>query len=165
MKQHIGIDNGVSGSVTFLCVGLPVVYTPTPTKNELSYTKAKKNITRVDFSALRALFAANVTSDCMAVIERPMVNPGRFAATLSAMRCLEATLIVLEEFGVAYQYIDSRQWQKDMLPSGLEGPELKSASLDIGRRLFPSMSERLAAVKAKDCDSLLMAEWARRKGL
>ena len=51
--------------------------------------------------------------------------------------------------------------QKDMLPKGCKGEELKKASLDIGNRLFPSFK----TVKHPDRDGLLIAEWARRKGL
>ena len=46
-----------------------------------------------------------------------------------------------------------------MLPSGLKGQELKKASKEIGLMLFPN------AQKMADYDSLLMAEWARRKNL
>jgi hypothetical protein len=58
-------------------------------------------------------------------------------------------------------YCDSKDWQKDMLPRGCKKEELKTASLDIGKRLFPSIDWK----GFKDADSLLMAEWARRKGL
>jgi len=48
-----------------------------------------------------------------------------------------------------------------MLPHGVKGPaELKKASADIGKRLFPGQTE--AIDKHKDADGLLMAEWARR---
>ena len=59
-------------------------------------------------------------------------------------------------------YVDSKEWQKVMLPKGVKGSEeLKKSSLDIGNRLFPQFEEN----KHKDRDSLLMAEWARRNNL
>ena len=97
-------------------------------------------------------------------LERPMVNPGRFQATASALRAMEATLIVLEMFKLPLQYVDSKQWQKALLPSGIKGPaELKKASMDIGCRMFPHLSEIIK--KQGDADGLLIAEWARRSQL
>ena len=52
----------------------------------------------------------------MASIERPMVNPKRFEATVSALRALEATLIVLESLNIGKEYCDSKGWQKALLP-------------------------------------------------
>jgi len=86
-----------------------------------------------------------------------MVNPGRFQASISAMRALEATLNVLEFLELPHQYIDSKEWQKVMLPSGLKGADqMKKASQSIGKRLFPSIT------CTPDADGLLIAEWARR---
>lgn len=167
-KLVLGIDNGISGSISVLREDRPPFWAPTPIKNELSYTKAKKFINRVDAPRLQNMLSDTIglfSGAKIAIIERPMVNPTRYVATLSAIRALEATLIVLELLGIPYQYADSRSWQKEMLPSGLEGPELKIASLDVGKRLFPGLTETLKIGRAKDCDSLLMAEWARRKNL
>ncbi|MHC4574386.1 MAG: hypothetical protein ACYS76_09695 [Planctomycetota bacterium] len=50
-----------------------------------------------------------------------------------------------------------------MLPKGCKKEELKKASIDIGCRLFPYHKEQI--IKHKDADSLLIAEWARRKNL
>jgi hypothetical protein len=95
----------------------------------------------------------------IAYIERPMVNPTRFQATASALRALEATLIILEELKIPYIYVDSKEWQKDLLPKELKGEELKEASLNIGKRLFP----KIDFTGFKDADGLLIAEWGRRK--
>ena len=92
-------------------------------------------------------------------IERPMVNPMRFAATLSAMRALEATVIFFEGRKIPYSYIDSKEWQKVMLPEGLKGSdELKEASDSICRRLFPDVE-----VCKGGGDSLLIAKYMRDK--
>lgn len=89
-----------------------------------------------------------------------MVNPGRFLATASALRACEATLIVIESLKIPYQWIDSKEWQKALLPSGLKGPQLKKASKEIGLRLFPNIQ-----LKHEDYDGLLIAEYARRQQL
>jgi len=158
VRAYLGVDNGVTGSLGFVGDGL-TRWLPMPVRKELSYTKSKKFITRVDVEKLRLEIAVHKGRDILALIERPMVNPGRFTATLSAMRCLEATLIVLEDLKVSYQYVDSREWQKVMLPSGLQGDELKKASLEVGRRLWPSINFK------PDADAMLMARWAQVRNL
>lgn len=167
MKYYIGIDNGVSGSICFLSQdGTTVDLLHMPVKKEQSYTKTKKNVSRIDHVRLNQIFESELVRFdstptqyiCKVVLERPMVNPGRFQATSSALRALEATLVILEQWGLPIQYVDSKQWQKVLLPSGLKGPELKKASLDIGNRLFPSLKD----FKHPDRDGLLIAEYARR---
>jgi len=158
---YIGIDNGTSGSIAILDGLHDAVFLPTPTISEQSYTKAKKTITRVDSMKLMVLL--ELFPGAMVILERPMINPGRFAASMSAMRALEATLIVIESLGLARMYVDSKQWQRELLPKGVTGPELKKASVDIGCRLFPSLAEVIR--KHGDADGLLIAEYWRRKDL
>lgn len=160
-KVYIGIDNGVSGAVGIIH-GSYYSLVPMPTKSEQSYTKAKQLITRVDFDELGSLLKDYEHNDVLAILERPMVNPGRFKATNSALRCLEAVLICVELFGFPRMYVDSKEWQKMLLPAGLQKDELKKASADIGKRLFPKIQ---LSSKLKDADALLIAEWARRKAL
>lgn len=165
---YIGFDNGVTNNGIGVIdqSGKAKLY-PLPVKRELSYTKEAKHITRVDVEGLK-LFADRVldtdfpehTGEIHVGLERPMVNSTRFNASLSAIRALEATLIFLEEHGWSYEYIDSKEWQKVLLPKGIKGSdELKKASLDIGKRLFPTLSIK------KDADGLLIAEFLRRKNL
>lgn len=165
---YLGIDNGVSGSLGFVTDhSSDMLFMPV--RSELSYTKAVRHITRIDWRELRnslvlVLGEALSSRRVKVFLERPMVNPGRFQATSSALRALEATLIVLEALKLPLQYVDSKQWQKVMLPSGLKGPEqLKKASADIGCRLFPHLSGAIG--KQKDADGILIAEWARREKL
>lgn len=168
-RIYIGVDNGTTGSIA--CIGDCVTqYVETPILKEQSYTKARKIISRVDHLALKTwLMNLSATarvgaSDMVAVIERPMINPMRFQASISAARSLEATLCIFEDFSIPHMYADSRDWQKVMLPKGLKGaPELKQASMDIGLRLFPDQEKVIK--KHKDADALLIAEWARRAQL
>ena len=152
---YIGIDNGVTGSIGIVYDESSEFY-HTPVKNELSYTKAKKWIDRIDSVMLKKMLEGHNVK--MVALERPMVDPRKFAATQSAMRALEATLVVIEDLKYPYKYIDSKEWQKEMLPSGLKGTELKKASLDIGKRLFPRHAEFFKA----DADGILIAEYLRR---
>jgi len=163
-KIFVGIDNGTTGAIGIVSDDSNIVkWFPTPIKTELSYTKEKQNISRIDFPKLIKLLSQEVLSygvPVRVVMERPRVNPGQFRTTMSAMRSLEATLIALEELRIPFSYIDSKQWQKELLPSGLKGPELKSASKDIGKRLFPQVD-----FGKSDCDGILIAEFARRHQL
>lgn len=170
-KIYIGIDNGTTGTIGVTGEGWIPVMVETPVVKEQSYTKAKNEITRIDHRALRLWLMENVLkkqgfipSDILAVIERPMINPMRFKASISAARSLESTLCVMEDFGIPLMYVDSKAWQRKMLPEGCKGTdELKKASKDIGCRLFPGLSDTIT--KHKDADGLLIAEWARREGL
>jgi len=165
MRAYIGIDNGVSGSLALIIPGF-TGFKPMPSNKEQSYTKAKAQITRVDWRRLDITLATwcHYGDESIRVfIERPFVNPKGFKATVSALRCLEATLISIEKARLSYEYVDSRQWQKVLLPKGCKGLDLKTASRDIGCRLFPEHS--VAIKEHKDADSLLIAEWARREGL
>jgi hypothetical protein len=160
-RIYIGIDNGCSGSVAILNKELTICrYVETPSKKEQSYTKTKQMISRIDYVALKDMLIT-YKDNAIAIIERPLVNPGMFKATISAVRALEATLIVVEELGIAVQYIDSREWQRALLPQGTKGStELKRASRDIGCRLFPQHAGIIN--KHKDADGLLIAEYWRR---
>lgn len=165
MKGYIAIDNGVSGSIGIIDgLDRPSFFT-TPIVKELNYTRAKQWINRLDVTEftliLNNLKDQTWTRDWVVLLERPMVNPMRFKASVSAVRCLEATITVLESLGLPKPsyYVDSKEWQKVMLPRGITGSdELKKASLDVGRRLFPTLAMHFK----KDADSILMAEWARR---
>lgn len=163
MNIYIGFDNGVTNN------GIGVVTADNradlislPTRRELSYTKEAKHITRIDFSALCAVFdslkARYLGGQFMVGLERPMINSTRFNASLSAVRALEATLIAVEQFQFRYEYIDSKEWQKMLLPKNIKGSDdLKAASLDIGKRMFPHLNIK------KDADGLLIAEYMRRQ--
>ena len=155
MKAYIGIDNGVSGTIAILTDN-ETIFVKTPVKKEQDYTKAKKIITRVDVSALKELLSP-FADDAFILLERPLVNPNRFAATSSALRCHEAELTVIEMLGIPFQFIDSKEWQKALLPKGCD--DTKKASLDIGTRLFPQFRE----FKHPDRDALLIAEYAKRR--
>ena len=158
MKTYIGIDNGITRSISSISDS-GVTFQKTPVLSTLDYTKKKKNITRVNFAKMVELLKSfSNNGDCLVILERPLVNPSRFLATSSALRCHEATLIAIEYLSLPYMFIDSKEWQKVLLPAGVSGAEdLKRASLMIGNRKFPMFSE----VKHPDRDSLLIAEYCR----
>ena len=162
-KLFIGIDNGTTGTVAFIYDEGPSFFIETPIKIEQSYTKTKQIISRIDYIPFYEYLLTR-SAGCQvihALIERPGINPTRWKTSMSAMRALEATLIAVECLNFPHSYIDSKEWQKALLPAGLEKEELKKASVDIGCRLFPQHKELI--IKHKDADGLLIAEYCRRK--
>lgn len=160
-KTYIAVDNGVSGTIAILRPDNSRSFFRTPVKYEQSYTKSKKTIARVDFNKLLQLL--DIAPPVLVIMERPFItnDPKKFHAVYSGGRALEATVIAVEWLNLPFQYIDSRNWQKQLLPQGMKGPELKEASLQIGNRLFPEFKDH----SHKDRDSLLIAEYARRNRL
>lgn len=161
-KVYIGVDNGTTGTIGIVGDDIqPTIY-HTPVKKEQNYTKKKYNITRLDAVRFAEILSSYKDCNVLVIMERPMVNPARFKATTSALRCFEAELSLIEHFGLPYCYVDSKDWQRVLLPQGIKGTdEQKKASKDIGKRLFP----QLADFKHTDFDGLLIAEFARRKNL
>ena len=161
--KYIGIDNGVSGSIGIVDdLGRMHLYTPTPTIKCLNYTKTKAWITRINHESLTdllSLFIEGTASEAKCAIERPMVNPGRFKATVSALRALESTQLALEALKIPYEFLDSKEWQKALLPHGLEKEELKIASNEVCKRKFPDVTLKHPG----DGDGLLIAEYLRMK--
>lgn len=159
---YIGFDNGISGSVGVIDTnGAQFRLMKDFTKMEQNYTKKRGMITRVECVKLIAFLEQWEGENVKIFIERPMVNPTRFQTTISAVRCLEAVLQSIEILGFHKQYIDSREWQKPLLPNGTKGPAcLKSASKEIGLRLWPEFGALFT--KQGDADGMMIAEWCRR---
>lgn len=158
-KVYIGIDNGTSGTIAVVGDSITPVFVHTPVKKEQNYTKAKKTISRLDCAAFLDIVKQEKGTEVVVLMERPLVNPTRFAATTTALRCFEAELILIETLNYRIIYIDSKEWQSKMLPKGIKGSdELKKLSLDVGNRLFPQFKD----FKHPDRDGLLIAEYGRR---
>ena len=170
--SYFGLDNGVSGSYGIITVdystgAVESIFALTPAKKELSYQKSKKTYrSRLDYDKFYKILSdlKNTSDRIIFCMERPMINATRMQASLSAIACLEATLIALEQLEIPYSYIDSKEWQKSLLPTGLKGSdEQKKASMDVGCRLFPQYKELIQ--KHKDADGILIAEYLHRKGI
>lgn len=164
-RYFIGIDNGVTATIAIIgynpTEGMTLYNFKIPSVSQQNYTKKKTNITRVNGKVLLEVFSKNIPkgSDVRVMIERPMVNPTRFQATISAVRALESTQTIVETLGYPYEFIDSKEWQKKLLPEGCKGEFLKEASLRVGQRLYPN---RLVNGH-KDADGLLIAHYCLLK--
>lgn len=157
-KVWIGWDNGI-GNISAVWHDKPAEYKITPIRKCLNYTKKVSYISRLDRYKTRKILEEWINGYMpIIVIERPMVNPGRFKATASGLRVVEAQESLMEDMGLPYRFIDSKEWQKVLLPQGVKGPATKTASLDVGKRLFPHLQDLFK----NDADSLLIAEYIRR---
>ena len=155
----IGIDNGPTGSIGIINDSGPLLF-KTPVTKEQNYTKTKQNITMVEVLELVDLLKPYISETTKCYLERPMVNPFRFKSTLSAVRALQVTIDALKFLKLKPYYVDSKSWQKALLPIGIKGSEeLKKASLEVGKKLFPTINFK----GFKDSDSLLIAEYYRRR--
>ena len=162
-KCYIGIDNGVTGSIGFVTTtdgDFSGVQIKTPIKRVKKYTKKEAHLNRIDVEELIDEFKViSLGFEAIALVERPMVNPTRFNSTSSALRALEATLIALELCSIPYTFIDSKEWQKALLPNNCKGEILKQCSLEKGMKLYPEASFG----KMKDADGLLIAHYLKTK--
>lgn len=155
---YIGIDNGPTGSVYYDGVFKPARFY---TKETLNYQKVAKRIVRIDVDkAKRILDGFTSEGDShIAVMERPLVNPGRFDQSLSSVRAHEAWLIALEDYDIRIAVVDSKAWQKYWF-DGIKGSkQLKAASMEMGIDLLPEY--RQAISKHNDADSYFIKEWAQ----
>lgn len=155
----IGLDNGTTGSLSVYDTSLNIMALHIlPVKKELDYTKKAKHITRIDFPGMCELLtrikAGNNDIHCF--MEKPFMAGAIFMQTsINAFRCMESELIALEECELGYTVINSKDWQKKLIPEGIKGrEELKKAALDVARRLYPYLSEKLTKENA---DSVLIA--------
>lgn len=162
---YLGLDNGISGNLGIIGPDNKSAHHKTPIKKVLNYTKEKAWINRISTPELKTILQPYADANAakpgsvLMILERAMVNPKRWKASMSAIRALEATLIVIEELGIPYVYVDSKEWQRVMLPASIAGDELKPASKQVAERLFPNLTFK------SDGDGILIAEWARRKQL
>jgi len=161
---YIGIDNGVTGSIGCITLEdslLNAIQIKTPVKKVMNYTKSvKRMVSRIEYKDLKKNLALMIKDADRIIcrLERPMINNTRFHQTVSAARSHEATEICLEELEIPFDYIDSKKWQREMLPKGVEKEELKIASLTLGKRLYPNANVH----NCKDMDGLLIAEYLRK---
>jgi len=155
--MYAAIDNGVSGAVAFYDSGYHFYTSSMYTFEVQDYTKAKKRIRRIDVKTLAGLLRTHKAD--VVVLERPMINPARFASSISAARSLEATLIAIGSRSLSI--IDSKKWQSAVLPKGYSGADLKKVSKEVGMQLFPQHAEGIK--KQGDADALLMLYYVMDK--
>lgn len=167
MKSYLAIDNGVTGYMSIVYPNGKANHCKTPIKKGLDYHKKGHFLNRIDVPKLRDTIEiwTNVVwlrdQFVYVILEQPFMNGLHFKTSISAARSFEATLIVLEDLGLPYQVVTSKQWQKPMLglPSGADSKDLKLAAVSVAKREYPGLE------LYGDADSLVMAMWAKRMAL
>lgn len=156
VRYVIAFDNGVSGYYTILSAdGKLVDHGHVPVKRCLNYTKEEQHLSRIDVPKLRTLLSLHTVNQPQVLLERPMINNTRFKQSMSAIRAFEATIIVLEEVGLTYEVVDSKQWQRSMLPGDIASDQLKAEANKIAKA---KLGEKIV-----EGDSALMALWAHKR--
>lgn len=139
-------DNGVTGTIGLYGEGVAGFW-QVPTITRLSFHKTPKKTTAISPEGLRSLLKSIGQDNLVAYRERPMINPGRWVASMSACRADEVETIILEELGIKFHYVDSKDWQRVILPSsgqkGTTSALLKSESMKIGCRMFPQFEKTI----------------------
>ena len=163
-KTVIFIDNGNTGSMGWYGEG-GSGFCLVPVKTRMSHHIKPHKIKAVDGPALSCIIsdiikqAGHGVEGVIVCRERPMINPRRWKASLSASRADEAETIVLEAAGVPFIYVDSKTWQRGTLPSsgakGVTSSTLKAESMAEGLRRFPEFSA--LTKKHGDADGILGA--------
>lgn len=156
----IAIDNGTSGTIGILTgASGPATFCKMPSKEALHYSKKGNTHRRIDVPQLVALLTPfHVKHAARAFVERPFTAGPMFVnSMLLAARAFEATCIALEQVGIGYEVVDSRTWQKTMLPGVTGSAALKKASLLRGSQMYPEYAK---VIKTHgDADGLLMAHY------
>ena len=169
----IGMDNGATGTV---CAWIPehswISFQLTPSKRQQNYQKQTKSIDRVDHQKLKEWISEAIRVGkkhyksklkTAIVLQRPMVNPQRFDASLNAVRALEATLIVIQQLQLSYIVIDSKLWQHQFFGKSTIGLDLKLQSLKRGleqlKKIEGTQKMQQTALQHGDADALMIAKF------
>ena len=159
MKRYMGIDNGVTGTISVLDEdGKVVWWSKTPIRSCSHYSKSGRIMNRINRQELTEII--NNTRPDMVILEFPRIDPDpkKILTTVSASMSLEATWSVFEDTGVPHQFISAITWQKVMIGAAAD---TKKASKDVTKRLHP----KLTLPPGADGDAVLICEYARRMNL
>lgn len=159
-KITIGIDNGATGTIA-LMGSAGTIFETMPSKPFLA-GKSGKVVTRVDHEKLRDIIegsfdVAELRRDARAYVERPFTGSSMMVNTMVlSARSFEAVIIVLEQLGIGFEVVDSKEWQRSVLGAVTGGSaELKRASKMRGIQLYPAHAQ--AITSHGDADGLLIA--------
>lgn len=170
----IGIDNGSTGTLCSWIINNQIEFIETPAKTELNYQKEINYIDRLDHGFLTNWLkniikrAKKIYKDELKVIiilERPMVNPQRFDASLNAIRVFEAMLVIIQQLNLNYIVIDSKQWQHYYFGKDTQFIDLKIESLKKGIEIINALHIKNEIItdlikKHGDADALLITKFA-----
>ena len=148
---YIGVDPGTTGAVAIIDHGV---------------------VTVSDFEDMSALVDLMVkfhnmgedTPSSIATVEKVHSMPKQGVSTTFKFGKNTGRVIGwLEALGIPYEEVTPTKWQKVVFDSGTKTGDNKADSLNMARKLFPSMLDRLKRKKDHNrADALLIAEYCRR---
>lgn len=194
-KYILGFDNGTTAHFTLVdTCGKLLAYEKIPTYQQASWSKPVKRkyktkkgyvskpyqamFTFVDIDALKDLLSKLIPdmSNTICYLERPAVNffmGWQIQSSLSAFGAWQSVLYVLKSLGIAFEMIDSKQWQNALIPEatgknnkeyvkslkkGERNKLLKKAADEFAKELYPSVVLPCEG----DGDSICISEYYRR---
>lgn len=175
----IGMDNGATGTICSWIVNTNQIdFLLTPAKREINYQKQINYIDRIDHEKIKTWIKNNIKNAqllynreirIIIIIERPMVNPQRFDASLHAVRAFESILVILQQLNIKYITIDSKQWQHYFFGKDTSFMDLKFESLKHGINVLkehnPKDGTQMIQIIRNhgDADALLITKFAIEK--
>lgn len=175
----IGMDNGSTGTICSWIINTNQIdFKLTPSKNVLNYQKQINYIDRIDHQQIKNWIENNIKKTqnlykreirVIIIIERPMVNPQRFQASLNAVRSFQALLVILQQLDIKYITIDSKQWQHYFFGKDTMFINLKLESLKLGIDILNKYKsseyhEMINIIRNHgDADALLITKYAIEK--
>lgn len=194
-KYILGFDNGTTAHFTLVDInGKLLAFENVPTYQQASWSKPVKRkyktkkgyvskpyqamFTFVDIDALKDLLSKLIPdmSNTICYLERPAVNffmGWQIQSSLSAFGAWQSVLYVLKSLGIAFEMIDSKQWQNALIPEatgknnkeyvkslkkGERNKLLKEAADKYAKELYPSVVLPCEG----DGDSICISEYYRR---
>lgn len=175
----IGMDNGATGTICSWIVNTNQIdFLLTPSKRQLNYQKQINYIDRIDHQVIsqwikkqikiaQQLYKREIR--IIIIIERPMVNPQRFDASLNAVRAFEALLVILQQLNIKYITIDSKEWQhyffgKDTSFLNLKLESLKQGINELNYYKPKKYIQMIDIIRMhQDADALLITKYAIKK--
>lgn len=154
MTYYIGIDPGSKGAVAVLNdKGIPVML------EDIPFLKSDKCM---DISSFSDILNDYILEEHHCILEKCQYTPAikgsgafTFGKTIGYTEC---ALILLK---VAHELVRPQIWKKEFSLLNKE----KSSSIEVAKRMFPSVADKLLKTKDGRAEALLIAEFCRRKNI
>ena len=165
MNATIGIDVGKSGFLCCLPAEGRLEFEPMP----MIVPSGGKGKRRYDVGGLVAILRSwgQEYDVRLTAIERQKVHPGQGSVSCFSLGEGFGLLVgIAAALGLPTETPHPRTWQAEMLRD-TPGSDPKARSIEVAGRLFPTVdlrpTERCRKPDHNKSDSLLLAEWARRR--
>jgi hypothetical protein len=148
MKIYIGIDPGQTGAIAYIR-GIPSIAEVFDFENS--------------FECVTSLGLLSLEKEKKAMIEKAHAMPKQGVSSMFKFGTAYGRVIGwLEAQGIPFEFVTPAKWKKEIFDS-MPKTDQKSMSLDLARRLFPALGEKLKRKGDHNrAEALLLAEYCRR---